>query len=567
MMANRSAIPSRLHPGFAAILLLLLSARTLAQDFRPQDSPGQRPVASQQAADTVSGTVASATDGRPLAHAVVTLYDLQADKVFDAVTGDDHGSFRFASVPAGRYRLIGRAKGYLPASYLEHDGFGTAIVTGAGLDTEGLQLKLDRDASISGHIVDETGEPVEHAGVTLYREFPQAGEAERVRRFRVAATNSSGEYEFIDLAPGTYFLSVTATPWYAVHPVLQPPGNAMAYRDNVDPALDVAYPLTFYPHTLSSAEASPLVLHAGEEANGDMQLVAEHALSISLRLPSNPQQQGSGFQLPQITRMVFGALEQVPAQTQFMNGVATMTGLAPGQYVVQRTGNGGLPISSSAVDLNNGSVTLDSPPETPSGKISVTLHTTGQALASPRDQLMLWTVEGGRALPGKIDSDGTVEFLNVPPGAYRFTFSEGGRGRPIAAILKNGQPLPTRRVNLNSGQELALTISISAAPVSVSGVVQRNGKPVPGAMVVLVPASGDTSEELFRRDQSDLDGGFNFSEVIPGKYLVVAIEDGWPLRWTDTTVLMPYLLHSAPLEVPSNTTSIHLDQSVAPQPR
>jgi hypothetical protein len=566
-MANRSAIPARPHPGFATILLLLLSARTLAQDFRSQDSPGQRPFATQQAADTVSGTVASATDGRPLAHAVVTLYDLGADKVFNGVTADDHGSFRFASVPAGRYRLTGRAKGYLLASYLEHDGFGSAIVTGAGLNTQGLQLKLNRAASISGHIVDQTGEPVEHATVTLYREFPQADEGQPVRRFRIAATNSSGEYEFIDLAPGTYFLSVTAIPWYAVHPVSEPTGNAMAYRDNVDPALDVAYPLTFYPHTLSSGEASPLVLHAGEEANGDMQLVAEHALSISLRLPSDPQQQRGGFQFPQITRMVFGAPDQVPAQTQFMNDVATVTGLAPGQYVVQRVGNGGLPISSSAVDLSTSSVTLDSPPETPTGKISVTLRNPGGTLASRRGQLMLWSVVAGGALTGKIDNDGTVEFLNVPPGAYRFTFSEGGRGTPITAILKNDQLLQTRRVNLNSGQELALTVSISASPVSVSGVVQRNGKPVPGAMVVLVPAGADTSAELFRRDQSDLDGGFTFHEVIPGKYLVVAIEDGWPLRWTDTTVMMPYLQHSAPLEVPANATSTHLDQPVAPQPR
>ncbi len=566
-MANRSAIPARTRPSFAAILLLLLSASSVAQDFRPQDPPAQRPVAPKPAADTVSGTVASATDGRPLAHAVVTLYDIETDTVFTAITADDQGSFRFASVPAGRYRLMGRAKGYLPASYLDHDGFGTAIVTGAGLNTQGLQLKLNREAFISGHIVDEAGEPVEHAGVTLYREYPEAAEAQRVRRIRNAATNSSGEYEFIDLPPGTYFLSVTATPWYAVHPVPEPPGNAMAYRDNVDPALDVAYPLTFYPHALSSGEASPLVLSAGEEANGDIQLMPEHALSISLKGLSNPQQQGRGLQFPQLTRMVFGTPEQLPVQTQFMNGVETITGLAPGQYVLQQTGNGGLPINSSAVDLSTDSVTLDSPPETPLGKISVTVRNIGGTLGSSRSQLILWSVEADRALAGKIDNDGKVEFLNVPAGAYRFTFSEVGRNRAIAAILKDGQALPTRHVKLNSGEELALTISISAAPVSVSGVVQRNGKPVPGAMVVLVPADADTSAELFRRDQSDLDGGFTFRDVIPGKYLVVAIEDGWLLRWTETTVLAPYLLHSAPVEVPSNTTSIHLDQPLAPQPR
>src|SRR6202000_780769 len=106
-------------------------------------------------------------------------------------------------------------------------------------------------------------------------------------------------------------------------------------------------------------------------------------------------------------------------------------------------------------------VPLDSPPETPPGKISVTLRDSIGTLPSPRGQLMLWTVDGGRALQGKIDNDGTVELLNVPPGEYRFTFSEGGRGKSISAILKNGQPLQTRHVNLSSGQELALTISIS----------------------------------------------------------------------------------------------------------
>lgn len=560
----------RTHAVFATGLLLLLlsaSAGTCAQDLRAQDSAGHPAAAPQRAGDTVSGVIVGATDGRTLAHAVVTLYDLKADNVFDTVTADEQGRFRFASVPAGRYRLIGRAKGYLQSSYLDHDGFGTAIVTGAGLNTQGLQLKLNREASISGHIVDETGEPIERATVALYREFPQAAEGERVRRFRNAATNNRGEYEFISLAPGTYFLSVTATPWYAVHPAPETPGVFMAYRQNIDPALDVAYPLTFYPHALSSGDASPIVLDAGEEANGDMQLAAEHALSITVRGPSGPQQQGGGFRLPQLTRMVFGQPEPVPAQTQFMNGVATISGLAAGEYVVQQTGNVGFLTSSAPVDLSTNSVTLDSLPETASGKISITVRDSGGTLASAGGQVRLWSVNAGRTMTKAIDTNGTAEFPNVPPGTYRLTFFEGGRAKPIAAILENGQALGTRRVNLTSGQELALTVSISAAPVSVSGVVERNGKAVPGAMVVLVPAGADTSAELFRRDQSDLDGGFTFREVIPGKYLVVSIEDGWPLRWNDTTVLMPYLLHGAPLEVPSAMTSIRLDHAVAAQPR
>jgi hypothetical protein len=87
-------------------------------------------------------------------------------------------------------------------------------------------------------------------------------------------------------------------------------------------------------------------------------------------------------------------------------------------------------------------------------------------------------------------------------------------------------------------------------------------------MIVLVPAGSDTSEDLFRRDQSNLDGGFAFGDVPPGNYLVVAIDDGWSLRWNDATTLTPYLMHAIPLSVPSTGPStIHLPEPLSAQPR
>ena len=50
-----------------------------------------------------------------------------------------------------------------------------AIVTGAGLDTEHLVLRLDPSAMLSGKILDELGEPVRQDTVSLYREDRQVG--------------------------------------------------------------------------------------------------------------------------------------------------------------------------------------------------------------------------------------------------------------------------------------------------------------------------------------------------------------------------------------------------------
>jgi hypothetical protein len=74
----------------------------------------------------------------------------------------------------------------------------------------------------------------------------------------------------------------------------------------------------------------------------------------------------------------------------------------------------------------------------------------------------------------------------------------------------------------------------------VNGVAQRAGKGAAGAMIVLIPKSPETKRDLFRRDQSDLDGTFTFHSVIPDAYTVIAIENGWDLDWSKAAVIAHY---------------------------
>jgi hypothetical protein len=60
-------------------------------------------------------------------------------------------------------------------------------------------------------------------------------------------------------------------------------------------------------------------------------------------------------------------------------------------------------------------------------------------------------------------------------------------------------------------------------------------------MVVLIPQDPGVNRGLFRRDQSDSDGSFSLRDAAPGKYTVVAIEDGWELEWARPQVIRRYL--------------------------
>ena len=106
----------------------------------------------------------------------------------------------------------------------------------------------------------------------------------------------------------------------------------------------------------------------------------------------------------------------------------------------------------------------------------------------------------------------------------------------------------------------------------VEGFVKRAGKPAPGVMVVLVPANLEANSEMFRRDQSDLDGSFTLPVVVPGSYTVIAIEDGWTMDWSRPAVLARYAPHGQTVSVPSQIhgrkdSVVHLPDAVEVQPR
>ena len=123
-----------------------------------------------------------------------------------------------------------------------------------------------------------------------------------------------------------------------------------------------------------------------------------------------------------------------------------------------------------------------------------------------------------------------------------------------------------KTLSVPAGAALDITVSLAGGEAAVEGFAKRAGKPAAGAMIVLVPTDPEANHDLFRRDQSDLDGSFTLRSVIPGTYTLIAIEDGWDLDWAKPAVLAAYLKRGQTIKVDDRTRgTLHVPGSVEVQ--
>jgi hypothetical protein len=487
----------------------------------------------------IAGTVVSKSDGHPLGHAGVAIVNLRNQKHPLVMITSEDGRFLFQGLPAGKYSLSGRRQGYINADYDSHEQYSTAIVTGADLDTEHLVLRLAPAGLIAGQVLDESGEPVRHANIAVYFEDHSSGLGQ-VRLFRNATADDEGKYEVTPLMPGTYFLSASATPWYAVHPYTQVamPGVAPV---SVDRSLDVTYPLTYYGDETEADNASPIPIRGGERLSADIHLKPVPALTLRFRVPENGQ---SGLQFPQLQQTGFdGSTTNV--QGTGMNvvspGMMEITGIPAGKYDVRINGEGSAQLSG--LELNKEGQELDVSGAEALSDVKLSLNIPGEtemphrgivALRSGRRVLVAWQ---------QLSPKGEAEFEQVPAGVYEVLAWNLGKPYSIDRISAEGAQIQGHKVIVTGGSSPSVSLTLVAGNVEIEGIVKRAGKGVAGAMVVLVPKEPELHTDLFRRDQTDQDGTFSLHGVVPGSYTVLAIEDGWELNWSQPGVIAAYTKH------------------------
>ena len=540
----------------AAALALLPSPATLtAQSSNPnQISNGS---------SRIAGTVVSAASGHPLARARVLITDTANPQSVQSVLTSEDGRFEFR-VHAGKYALQAAKRGFITGSYDQHGQFSTAIVTGPSLETENLVLRIAPSAVLAGKVIDETGDPVRHARVTVYREDHQSG-VSHIRPVRRAVTDDQGAYEVTPLDGGTYFVSAMAKPWYAVYPAPSPPGQGML-PPLVDRSLDVAYPTTYYADVTEADEATPIPIRGGDHVDVDIHLSPVPALRLLLHAPGNGE---NGFPIPTLQKPAFDGMNTLQDEGAQMvsPGVYEITGIPAGRYTVRIPGSAnGQVQEQSEVDLTNDSQELDASSGESSCSVKATVRLLGGDSLPAQLDVVLRNGKGRVLSEGEVDAKGEVNFPSVSPGKYDVVAGSPSKAYSVVRIASQGSETSGHSLNVPASPSLAVSLLLVGGTVRLEGVAKRSGKAAPGVMVVLVPKAPESNGELFRRDQSDLDGSFSLQSVIPGWYTVIAIEDAWDMDWAKPAVIAHYCQHGQTVKVGSQVNgSMHLPEPVEVQ--
>ena len=518
--------------------------------------------AAEPATYRISGKVVDAHSGAALARASVQIADVKERSESRTITADDTGSFSFAGLSPGKYSLTAQRHGYIEQSYEEHDQYSTAIAVGPGLNSEDLIFKLNAEGIISGTVTDEAGEPVRGAQVRLFQDEDTNG-VRTTRQRETVTTDDRGVYEVSSLRPGAYFLVVTGHPWYAQR-LRQIQSSAQGQdQDNTQSQnLDVAYPTTFYPGVTDQDAATPIPIKGGDRLEADITLAAQPAMR--LRLSAAPGDMGRGVSVA-LNQTIFGQVEAQPARVVFnSNGPVEVEGVLPGHYDVTVShfvpGQGEGATKHFSTDVTSGMTELSE--DTGVDAISVTGKVVAMAGKLPgMAGVSLRTPNSRRQQYAPLNDAGefTVE---VSPGTYEVLGNINGMH--IVSLKATGGQLAGRMLTVKSGDVPKLEIVAGTGHGEIEGTALLAGKPASGVMVLLAPEDPKNNEILFRRDQSDSDGTFDLSNVFPGRYRLLAIENGWELEWANPAVLQAFLAKSIPLEVKSGD---HLKQTIEVQTR
>jgi len=518
--------------------------------------------AARNPSSAIAGTVVDAATGNPIPRAELTLQNTNDEA---RTTTDSSGKFVFDQLEPGKYQLFAHAPGYSAQGLNQHGSFFTGVVVGSGLDSEHVVFRLHPQAVIFGKVNDERGEAVRNATVQI---FSQNKNSSRRPLTSQAQTNDLGEYRFAGLLPGKYFVAVSAQPWYAQTafrfvPEQQPNntkraivgfGRVHALTAKFDSALDVVYPLTFYPGVSDERSATELNLREGETQQADIALRA--VPSVHLRLTNLPPDQAASPNIGGFQR-IFGSISSgVPMQVaQISPGEVEIAGLPPGDVAFNiNSGDGGQNGRQLEARIS-GDATLDASKTSSVAVVSgrVVLPQGSGELGHAGVELLALQADGPNAF-ARLKKDGTFSFPRVPPGSYGVLAQLPGPAKYVRKITAFGAKTAGRTLIVASTSEIQLTVVIGFGTGEILGTAMLNSRPADGILVLLLPESADDIDSDLRMDQSDSDGSFTLANITPGKYRLLAIQDGWDLDYRNLAVINPYLAKAQSIQISPNDT-------------
>ncbi len=514
--------------------------------------PAQSPI-SDGLVIVIGGRVIADVTGDPIPNARVTL--APEPRTPPVVLTDVEGHFSLTA-PAGRYRVVAGKTGYARRE-------APSTVLG-----QAVEIRLKKGAAISGHVLDEAGDPVIGVHVAALTRVDSATNTTTVAAID---TDDRGEYHLAGLPEGTFIVVSTIT-----KPV-QFSGSSLVYETAQK---------TYYPGVATPADAQEMRLQPGEERLGlDFVVPAGQAsglpfatLAFQLRRPQNSAPRGAGIvrgrvadvdgrAIPQAEVLLFAATRaESKAATTDQDGRFEIEGLGTAAvkisaikagYTHLESGQAVTPTSlgigvvragtlsnfawGRALDLAAGE--MPAPVEltlarwgTLSGRIS---DEYGEPMQGATVQLLHMRYEAGRqrlvaadAIAGATDDLGRYRLHSLAPGQYIISAAVGqvsSEDLPgYARSYYPGTPNPDEAqfVSVVLSQDIAgVDFSLSRVRTArVAGqVLNPAGEPAsPGTLLMWPSQRSSSATSVAVGARIGPDGTFVFPNVPPGQYVIQA---------------------------------------------
>jgi hypothetical protein len=491
---------------------------------------------------TISGIVVDHSTNRPLKHVLVEIMNVGKGGESASVVTEADGRFVFLHVPNGKYNLNAQKRGQNPQGFHSgSDGFATALVVDGRQKTDDIVFPLRSDSIISGTVAAEDGEPVRNAQVNLLQEGVFAGE-NITTQTDSTNTNSAGQFHFGHLEAGKYYIAVSGTPWYS------------------QAGEETAYPVTFFGDSTQGSAARSITLTEGVSVNVQIEVHAVPTIHVKV-VNNRPGFQlvvpgPGGSQIPVSMRLMNLADAGRPVAikgrargrfTPVVPGENTdweLTNIAAGHYEAMVAGENNEQVRQ-AVDLMDGStLSLDMPASTASISGRIVFDS-----PRPAGELNLLLSGGSGGARAVVAADGSFKFERNPAGMFDLELNSPSL--VVTSFQAKGARVVNERLEVAGGASAELTIHAQDRETlaKVGGFAIKGGTGVAGAMVLLLPQDFARAS-LIRRDQSDADGSFSLTGVQPGRYTLIAIDDGRELAYKNEQLIKPYLSSGLSVTIP-----------------
>jgi protocatechuate 3,4-dioxygenase beta subunit len=495
---------------------------------------------------SVEGVVTNSATGEPVKKATVTLQSAgvrpgASERSSPTAATDAGGHFHFDNVEPGLYSINADRDGFM--TFRSRMATIQMITVAEEQHVQDVTLKLTPLGVVSGHVLDEDGEPIVRAQVTVLRYYYGPNRKQLIA-VASAQSNDLGEFQALNVAPGRYYFRVMASLDRNV-----PPHTRWAHPEE-------AYPITFYPNASEVAQATGTTVAPGAHVSSiDFHLRKMPAYHIRGTVIGETAQSGAGQVVVAVPDSNFGAnISQSSLQPE---GSFDVRGVVNGSYEVSYTRfDAGRPPSSSHREVRvsdadvNGVVLEQKPDVNVSGSVTVE----GSQPETLDLQIMLGARLGrgpnlgtpgpdGRFMIGVVSPNvQSVQIENVPPGKYVKSIRFGDRQ------IKNAE------IDLSGGSSAALNIVLGSDGGEVDGNVQTaSGQPAEATPVTLAPAEEFEGRwDLLKRAVTDASGNFRIKDIAPGEYKVFAWESDIDDRTQSPEFRKPFEDRSAPVTVGPN---------------